>query len=154
MRFKKILRPWCGWMAVVCFLLTFTGLAAQAKDLKFEARLIWATHAQKSPDPNHKPVTAEVRKKLEALPLKWANYFEVSRKNLAVPRGGSEQVTLSDQCRMGVKDVKGEYIEVSQIGKGVPVLKLTQRLPKGEMLVLSGNAPDATGWLVVLKRVE
>jgi hypothetical protein len=32
--------------------------------------------------------------------------------------------------------------------------KQTQPLAKGEMLVLGGNAPNATSWLLILKRLE
>jgi hypothetical protein len=45
-------------------------------------------------------------------------------------------------------------VEVSLVGKGKDVAKRTQKLPKGETLVLGGNAPNATAWLVVLKRLE
>jgi hypothetical protein len=34
------------------------------------------------------------------------------------------------------------------------VLKRTQTLAEGKTLVLGGNAPDETGWLVVLKRTD
>jgi hypothetical protein len=135
-------------------MLAFTCVGAPAKDLKFEAFLVWATNAEKSPDPDHKPVDAGVRKKLSELPLKWKNYFEVHRELFAVPKGGSEKATLSDKCKIGVTDVDGKHVEVSLIGKGEPVLKRTQPLSKGEMLVLGGNAPDETGWLVVLKRID
>ena len=140
--------------AATCVLLALTGAFAQAADLKFDAFLVWATNAEKSPDPNHKPVNEEVRKKLHELPLRWANYFEVNRKRLSIPRGGSEKAELSDKCKIEVKDVDRKHIEVSLMGKGEPVLKRVQPLPKGEMLVLGGNAPDETGWLVVLKRIE
>ena len=43
---------------------------------------------------------------------------------------------------------------VALFGKGKETLRRMQNLPKGEMLVLGGNAPNATGWLVVLKRIE
>jgi hypothetical protein len=154
MRFKKPLSVCPGWLAALCFLMTFTGIAAPAKDLKFQALLVWATDAEKSPDHNHKPVDAEVLKKLRELPLRWKNYFEVRREHFIVPRGGAEKVTLSDKCEIGVADVDGRHVEVSLIGKGEPVLKRIQPLSRGETLVLGGNAPDSTGWLVVLKRVE
>ncbi len=154
MRFDRTLPACCGWLAVLCFFLTSAGIAAPAKDLEFQALLVWATDAENSPDHNHKPVEAEVRRKLAELPLKWKNYFEVKREQFTVPRGGSEKATLSDKCKIGVTDVDGRHIEVSLIGKGEPVLKRTQPLSKGEILVLGGNAPDATGWLVVLKRIE
>jgi hypothetical protein len=143
-----------GWLGVVGLVLACTCLAAPARDLKYQAYLIWATNAEKSPDPGHKPVNDEVRKKLQELPLKWSNFFEVKRETFTMPRQGSEKITLSDKCKLRVTDVGEQYVEVSLIGKGEPVLKRTQPLPKGEMLVLGGNAPDETGWLVVLKRME
>ena len=154
MRFNRSFSACRAGLAAVCCMLAFTCVAAPAKDLKFQALLIWATDAEKSPDSNHKPVDAEVRKKLHELPLKWKNYFEVKRERFAVHKGGSEKATLSDKCGIEVKDVDGNHIEVSLIGKGEPVLRRTQPLSKGEMLVLGGNAPDETGWLVVLKRIE
>jgi hypothetical protein len=143
-----------GWLVALCLLPLFAAPAAQAGDLKFQAILVWATNAEKSPNPNHKPVGAEVRRKLSELPLKWKNYFEVNRKQALVPSGGSERVELSRKCAIELTDIDGEQVEVSLFGKGEQVLKRRQSLPKGEMLVLGGNAPDETGWLVVLKRVE
>ncbi len=48
----------------------------------------------------------------------------------------------------------GAKLEVVLFGKGKETLRRTQTLPKGEMLVLGGNAPNATAWLIVLKRIE
>jgi hypothetical protein len=143
-----------GRLALLFLVLTFASIAAQAKDLKYEALLIWATNAENSPDRSHKPVSDEVLRKLRELPLKWKNYFVVTNVAFVVPPQKSSEVTLSDKCKVEVKDVDGRHIEVSLIGKGEPVLKRTQPLPVGKMLVLGGNAPNETGWLVALKRVE
>lgn len=142
------------WPVLLCLSLAFGPAAVSAKDFKFEALLIWATNAAKSPNPNHKPVDVEVRKKLKDLPLRWTNFFEVNRVVFAVAPGGSQEEMLSEKCRIIVKNVGEHLFEVSLIGKGEPVLKRIQRLPKGEMLVLGGNAPNETGWLVALKRKE
>ena len=61
------------------------GRAAEP-NLKLEALLIWGTNDTQSPDPKHKPVTPEVRKKLEELPFKWTSYFVVNRKVLGSRR--------------------------------------------------------------------
>lgn len=137
---------------VLCSLLAAT--VTLAGDSKFEAQLIWGTNDSKSPDPKHKPVEAEVQKKLSDLPLKWKNYFEVNRKTMEVPQGESTKAVLSEKCTVEVKELDGKKVEVSLVGKGEPVLKRTQPLPKGEILVLGGNAPNATAWLVTLKRTE
>ncbi|HEY9172323.1 MAG TPA: hypothetical protein VI136_08575 [Verrucomicrobiae bacterium] len=137
---------------VLCSVLAAT--VTLASDSKFEAQLIWGTNDSKSPDPKHKPVEAEVQKKLSDLPLKWKNYFEVNRKTMEVPQGESTKAVLSEKCTVEVKELDGKKVEVSLVGKGEPVLKRTQPLPKGEILVLGGNAPNATAWLVTLKRTE
>lgn len=153
MRLKQNL-PASLLIAAASFLLAFSAFAAQTKHLKVEAYLIWATTADTSPNREHKPVEGELRKKLSELPLKWKNYFLVKKADEILPQKGSKDITLSDKCKVSIKDIDGKSLEVALIGKGEPVLKRTQKLPKGELLVLGGNAPDETGWLVVLKRIE
>lgn len=142
------------WLAALLVLFAYVGGAAQSVELKFQAYLVWATNGERPADAPLKPVESDVRRKLEELPLKWNNYFEVNRTNFTVLHVEVKRVTLSDKCQIIVKDVDGKNVEVSLIGKGKPVLKRIQPLPMGQMLVLGGNAPNSTGWLVVLRRVE
>ena len=127
---------------------------AQAATLKLQVQLLWGTSDEHSPDPSHKPVDADVKAKLKDLPLKWSNYFEVNRKDFTVAPAGTSKIPLSEKCALEVRDLGGAKLEVVLFGKGKETLRRTQSLPKGEMLVLGGNAPNATAWLVVLKRVE
>jgi hypothetical protein len=127
---------------------------ANAADAKFEAQLVWGTNDKQSPDPKHKPVEPAVNRRLSQLPLKYTNYFEVNRRSFTVPSSGCQKVDLSDKCEVEVKKKGQDTLEVSLIGKGEKVVKRTQPLPKGEMLVVGGNAPNETAWLVIVKRVE
>lgn len=127
---------------------------AESPGLKLEAQLIWGTNDPQSPDPNHKAVDADVLKKLSSLPLKWSNYFSVNRKGFFASPAAIANVTLSDKFRMEVRNLDGTRLEVAFFGRGEPVLRRTQSLPRGEILVLAGNAPNDTAWLVTLKRVE
>jgi hypothetical protein len=154
MRFKLSLAPLLIWSFAASALLALGEVRAQAEVLKLETQLIWGTNDPHSPDPTHKPVESGVKKKLNELPLKWTNYFEVKRKEFQVPPAGTTKVPLSEKCALEVKNLGHSMIEVSLIGKGKDVAKRTQKLPKGETLVLGGNAPNATAWLVVLKRLE
>ena len=45
----------------------------QAATMKLQVQLVWGTNDDHSPNPKHKPVEADVRKKLKELPLKWSN---------------------------------------------------------------------------------
>jgi hypothetical protein len=127
---------------------------AGAGSLKIEIQLIWATNDSQSPDPRHKPVGPEVRQKLKDLPLKWSHYFEVNRKTAEVAQGNTAKVAMSEKCALSIRNLDNSRVEVSLFGKGEEVVKRTQALPKGEFLVLGGNAPNATAWLVTLKRTQ
>ena len=145
-----------GQFCLLALLLAAGQAVALAADpeLKLEAQLIWGTNDKASPDPKHKPVSDEVRKKLRDLPLKWTNYFEVNRKMLTIPVSALKKESLSDKCAVEIKNLGRSKVEVSLFGKGEQVVKRTQDLPAGETLVLGGNAPNSTAWLVLVKRVE
>jgi len=122
--------------------------------MNVEVLLIWAANDAKSPNPDHKPVSPDILKKLQKLPLKWTNYYEETRKVLGIPQGESKKTPLSKNCEIEVKNVDGTKVEVTHFGKGKPVGTRRQELPKNDALVLGGNAPNATAWLVVVKRLE
>jgi hypothetical protein len=143
-----------GGRAGLILLLAFTAVSARAGTPKFEFQLIWGTNDPESPDSKHKPVDRETRKKLDELPLKWANYFEVCRKCPAIAAGAFMKVKLSEQCEIGVQNLGDSKVEVLLFGKGEAICKRTQTLSKGEILVLGGNAPNQTAWLVTMKRVD
>ena len=75
-------------------------------------------------------------------------------RKAVLSRSQVKEVPMSEKCQLNVTKISGAEIEVLLIGKGKEVVKRKQSLPKGEMLVLGGNAPNSTAWLVVLKRIE
>jgi len=125
-----------------------------AAELELEAQLIWGTNDAKSPDPAHKPVAQDVANKLKSLPFKWEHYFEVTRKRFKVPESGVHSETMSKDCEIRVKNLGNSVVELSLVGRGENVGKITQALPKGELLVIGGNAPNFTAWFVVLRQAE
>jgi len=147
---KALGRWFWTWLAM----LAITSLAAPAPDLKLEALLIWGTNEQTSPDANHKPVGPKLKKKLEELPLKWTNYFEVKRIRFDVSTSNSARVPLSEKCELEVKNRGRSKIEVTVYGKGKQCATRTQELSKEDTLILGGNAPGATSWFAVLRRAE
>jgi hypothetical protein len=144
----------CCAVALALLCLGMSQLSARGADMKLEVQLLWGTDDAKSPNPKHKPISPELQKKLAPLPLKWKNYFEENRKSLDLPAGASRKAALSDSCELEVKNVDGSQVEVTHYGKGKKVATRTQVLPKGEILALGGNAPNATAWLIVVKRLE
>ena len=144
-----------AWFAAALMLLVGAGFSAPAADMKLQAFLLWGTDDSKPPEgKTYQPASPEIRQKLKDLPLKWTNWFEVRRVDCTVPQGVTKEVVMSEKCQVKVSKLAGHEVEVSLIGKGKEVMKQKQALPKGEMLVLGGNAPNSTAWLVVLKRIE
>ena len=154
MRFKLFLATLLALASVAGMLAFAAEQPGKAKQLKFQLQLLWGTNDKQSPDPNHKPVDAEVAKKLKQLPLKWTNYFVVNKKTLEMTGGSEKKEPLSEKCAVEVKDLGKSLFQITLFGKGSEVVKRTQSLPVGEILVLGGNAPGSTSWLVVIKRVE
>lgn len=144
-----------GWFSIALAILAWANCAALAGDMKLQSFLLWGTDDTKPPEgKTYKPVELEIRQKLKDLPLKWTNWFEVNRKEFLIPGGTSNKVAVSEKCQLIVTRSGAADVEVTLIGKGKEVVKRRQALPTGEMLVLGGNAPNSTAWLVVLKRVE
>ena len=138
----------------VLVLIAFAAFSAPAAPLKIKVQLIWGTTNQVSPNAEHKAIGPELKKKLQDLPLKWTNYFEVKRIDVAVPSAGVATVPLSEKCRLEITDRGHSTIQVVLFGKGEKVINRTQALPKGETLILGGNAPGATSWFAVLRRLD
>ena len=137
-------------LAVVCG----APASALAADLKLEAVLVWATNDSKPEDSKLKPVTADIAKRMNCLPFKYTNYFEVNRKQLQLKSGETQKAQMSKDCKITVKSLSDGKIEVTLIGQGQPVGKITQELKKGKCLVTGGNAENSTAWFVVIKQIE
>lgn len=140
-----------GWLGA--FVMQPVDAVAQTRgELKLEAQLVWGTEDAQSPDPKHRPVEREVARKLKSLPFKWPHYFEVNRRSVSVPDQAETTTRMSRDCEIKVKNLGRETVEVTLIGKGEPVGKVTQKLPRGQLLVLGGNAENFTSWFVVIKQ--
>ncbi|MCX6894223.1 MAG: hypothetical protein NTZ16_01680 [Verrucomicrobia bacterium] len=141
-------------LCCIAALLLVSGLTAvRAAEMRLEAQLIWASNTAQSPNPKHKPVDAEVRRKLAGLPLKWTHFFEENRKPIRLT-AAPQKVELSDKSAVEVRQLPADKVQVTLFGNGKEIWKGVQPLPKNEILVLGGNAPADSAWLVTLKRIE
>ena len=146
------------WTILGLLALTAGAISMSAGEMKLQATLVWGTDDAAPPaGKNYKPVDPEILKKLQQdLPLKWKHYFEVSRTNFTLQPKTLKQVAVSAKCQLDLQNMTsgGSELEVVLIGKGKEVVRRKQALPKGDMLVLGGKAPNENAWLVTLKRTE
>jgi hypothetical protein len=143
------------------FRLGFTALifsatlaAAVAGERKMEARLIWGTNDEKSPDPSHKPLDGEIARKLRDMPLKWKNFFEVNRKVFVINDQSYTNVPMSKKCSIEVKDKGGNNVTVKLYGQGKPVNRVDKPLPKGELLAIGGDDKNNSAWFITVRPVN
>jgi hypothetical protein len=141
--------------AALAFLLLLSVSARAADtDLKLEAQLIWGSNEAPAKDATNNLVGSRIEKKLKRLPFKWEHYYVVNTQVFTAPPGETKKVKMSGDCEIVVKNTGDERVELSLIGKGKPVGKITQSLRKGQTLVTGGNAENLTGWFIVLRQVD
>jgi hypothetical protein len=128
--------------------------AAQAADRKMEARLIWGTNEEKSPDAKHKLLDGDLAKKLREMPLKWKNFFEVNRQVFTINTTNYTKVVMSKKCTIEVKDKGGNNVTVKVYGEGKQVNRSDKPLPKGEVLTIGGDAKDNNAWFITVRPVN
>ena len=127
--------------------------ATNPPELKLQAQLVWGTNGAKPDDPKLKEVDSEVTEKLRAV-FRWKNYFEVNRQTFSVPASSSKTARMSEQCEIEVHNPGDGAIEVKLHGQGKMVVKKTQKIKAGELLVFAGDDKNDTAWFVVLKELE
>jgi hypothetical protein len=125
----------------------------QAAELTIEARLIWGTNSEKISDPNCKAVDKALAAKMKKV-FSWKNYFEVNRQTAIVPSRGNQQIKLSSQCTIDIKELEGANVEVTLIGEGKPVNKTTYPLSKGESFTIAGDGKDGSAWFILITELN
>ncbi len=140
-----------GGVVALFLLFVANPSEALATDLKVEARLVWGTNEDKSP--NHKPVDSALAKKLRKV-FKWQNYFEVNRQTAAVPLNETAKIKMSSKCVLEVKNLGSSRVEVVLIGIGKAVSKNVQTLTPGEDVFMGGNDKNDSAWFVAIRSVD
>ena len=139
--------------ALLLAISLLTPSSARAEDLKIEAKLIWGTNDDKSPNPKHKlvdPKTAEELRKVFA----WKNYFEVRHTTGMVPSRGTNSFKISDDCTVEIAELEGPKVGVLLIGKGKPQNRTVKALSRVERIVLGGDVKDGSAWFVIISQLD
>jgi hypothetical protein len=143
----------CKWAVRLFIMSLLASSTALAEELKIEARLIWGTNDDKSPDPNHKLVDSRTAQELRKV-FVWKNYFEVSRTNGTVPNRGTNSFTVSKHCTVEIAELEGPKVSVLLIGKGKPQNRTTKALSRAEPFVLAGDVKDGSAWFVIISQLD
>lgn len=140
------------WLLAFLF-IALAVAPASAKELKLEAKLIWGTNDEKSPEPSHKPVDAATAEKLRKV-FKWKNYFVVTNQVKLIPSRGSNRFDLSRQCSIEISELEGPQVEVRLIGEGKVINKTVKSLSKGESFTYGKDDKNDNAWFVIMTALD
>ena len=151
---KRLVSLWQLELAAAVALLGYPLSPRSAPaDLNLQAQLVWGTNNEKPDDPKLKDVDPRVKDKLRGV-FKWKNYFEVNRQDFTVTATGPKKVKMSDLCEVQVQNLGNSSVELKLYGQGKMVVRKTQKIKTGELLVLAGDDKNDTAWFVVLSLLE
>lgn len=128
-------------------------LEAAEAETRFAAELVWGTNGDKPPDQDLKPITPELKKRLQRV-FKWRNYFQIARKEFVVTPARPARVQMSRDCLLEVAALDAGEFEIQLFGKGVLVVKKRQPIIPGETIILGGDDKNDNAWFVVLNVVR
>jgi len=125
--------------------------APKPAEQRFHAILVWATDDEKPPEKEEELRAIEPKLKERIKFLKWKNYFQVGeRKHISIRPNETKEIQLSHKCKLKLHETEKEGLQVQLIGENRPVLSKTQSMPLKDVLIIGGDAKDATAWMVVL----
>jgi hypothetical protein len=126
--------------------------ASRAEERKLEARLIWGTNDDKSPNPAHKLLEGDIARKLRDT-FKWKNYFQVNSQHFTINDKDYKKVVMSDKCYIEVKDKGDSKVTVKLYGEGKMTQRIDKPLPKDETLAIGGDVKNTSAWFVTVRPV-
>ncbi|HWF19999.1 MAG TPA: hypothetical protein VG754_12065 [Verrucomicrobiae bacterium] len=142
----------CKPLFCICAALLLA-TSARAQNLRVEAKLVWGTDDQHSPNPKHHLLDPVLTKRLKGSPYRWKNYFEECQRVVEIPVGQTKsKIVMSDRCTLDIKNLGGDCVEVRLHGNGKPVSMHKESLKSNGLLVLGGEAPNETAWLVTIRK--
>jgi len=138
--------------AALIFGLFIAMMSARAADMQLEAKLIWGSN-----DVTNKVKHAVVQDPKLSADLhrifKWSNYYEITDKDLKIPDNKTGILQMSEKCKLEVKNLGKNWIEVNCIGNGKQVSKGKHSLAPGKWVTLAGSDKNNTAWFVVMRTV-
>lgn len=140
---------------VVVFLgMLIAAMSVRAADMKLQAKLIWGSNESTNKITAHKLVQdPKLSADLHRI-FKWNNYYEINTKDASIPENKTGTLQMSEKCKVEVKNLGKNHIEVSCIGKGKQVSHGKHSLAPGQWLTLGGNDKNNSAWFVVMRSTD
>src|SRR3954471_20100654 len=103
--------------AVLIFGLLIAVMSARAADMQLEAKLIWGSNDGADKVKHTLVQDPTLSADLHRI-FKWTNYYEISTKDATIAPDKTGILQMSDKCKLEVKNLGKNWIEVNCIGSG------------------------------------
>jgi len=143
MRLNQLLKK-----TVILVVLACSALVSKAADLKVEALLVWGCNDTNTTFKVADPKLTEGLTRI----FKWKNYYEITNKVTSVAQDATQTVEMSSKCKLTIKNLGGDKVEVSCFGEGKLVSQGKYPISDSNWTsALAGNAVDNNAWFVFLR---
>jgi hypothetical protein len=141
----------CSLAVMLVMALTLAGRASAGQGTKtYYVQLVRGTEANQPPAPGCKEVGPRLIGTFCPV-LKWKNFWEMSRRQVAVPPGGAKRVKLGHgrEVEIDLSDPKQRLVSAFQAGQLVD----KTIIPAGQaMTIIGGNRDGKSLWFIVVRR--
>ena len=138
--------------ALVFGLAPFT-VSAAVKPLRVEARLIFASDSEESPEGGvHQPVGEKFQKRLQGM-FKWKHYYLAKQETVDLVLKKARTIKLSEECSVELTYLGNNQIECTY-GEGKSKVRKRQTLKPGEIFSIGGHRKNDTAWFVTFALPE
>jgi hypothetical protein len=123
--------------------------AADSGPVTYYVQLIRGTRDSRPPASDAKPVGPKLAKPLRGV-FNWTNYWEMSRQEVAVPRGKKTRVTLNKERTVEIDLTQDGHRKVTAFEDGKPVSTITSA-SGDHMTIIGGDRATNTAWFIVVR---
>jgi hypothetical protein len=121
--------------------------------MHLEAKLIWGSND--GTDKVHHALVTDPKLSADLHRIfKWSNYYEITNKSVEIADNKSSVLQMSQKCKLEVKNLGKNWIDIQCIGNGKPVTKGKHSLAPGKWFTLAGNDKNNTAWFVVMRSTK
>jgi hypothetical protein len=122
----------------------------RAEVITYYVQLVRACDGDKPPEPNSKRVGPRLMKKFQG-PLKWNDYWEIGRQEVALQPGQVTSLPLCRRCRVEIDLTDKRHRRVTAFENGKVVAQTSTVIGKG-MTLIGGDWDGKSAWFVVIRR--
>ena len=140
------------WIFIAFLVVMALALSVRPKPdaVTYYVQLVRGCNGDTPPEPNSRRVGPRLIEKFRG-PLKWEEYWEIDRQQIALVPGHAARVRLGNKCQVGIDLTDKQHRKVTASQNGKVIAKMC--VPRdGNMTVIGGDRDGQGSWFIVVRR--